>query len=69
MMIVRLSIVSFVNSVFCSLIGCVIVEYCRLVYMCAPNSGVTYHSELNSECTVTGAVRSEHVVCQACFVP
>jgi hypothetical protein len=73
--------VSFVNPVFCSSIGCVIVVYCRLVYMCAPNSGVAkkklnedistveYHSESNSQCAVTGAVHSEHMVCQACFVP
>jgi hypothetical protein len=40
MMIDRLDVVLFVNSVFCSLIGCVIVVYCRLVYMCAPISGV-----------------------------
>jgi len=40
MMIIRLGIVSFVNSVFGSSIGCVIVVYCRLVYMCGLNSGV-----------------------------
>jgi hypothetical protein len=41
MIMLRLGVVLFaVFSVFCSSMGCVIVAYCRLVYMCAPNSGI-----------------------------